>query len=215
MKTIYFVRHGETRFNRQHRHQYPETPLTELGRDQAYRAAQALTGKGIERIITSDYARAQETAHIIAESLHVPVETSPLLYEVRRPTFLWGKHHFSPRSLLFLCWYFLTALFSRHKWDNEETVRDFEDRLKDMLNMLADRPESTLAVVTHRGVMTGLGPRLRNSRSLLTLRTVIAFVNVYAVDNGEITQVTYDNGRWTIVGKNANVHLKGIGNREY
>lgn len=49
----------------------PDTPLSERGRQQARCAAQALERAGITRILSSPLLRSLETAHLIADHLHV------------------------------------------------------------------------------------------------------------------------------------------------
>ena len=56
MKTIYLIRHALSAG------QEPDAPLTPQGRAQAERLAGRLDGLGIEAVISSPYARAEETA---------------------------------------------------------------------------------------------------------------------------------------------------------
>lgn len=72
---FYFMRHGETEWNRQKRTQGQiDTLLSETGVTQAWAASERLRGRGIVCICTSPLARALETAQIQAEVLGVPVE---------------------------------------------------------------------------------------------------------------------------------------------
>lgn len=77
------VRHGESEGNRDRRFTIStETPLTDLGREQARRA-----GRHIRRhftpevIVSSPYARARETASIISAELKLPIEIEHDLHE--------------------------------------------------------------------------------------------------------------------------------------
>lgn len=73
-QTFYFMRHGETDWNRSGRVQGSvNTPLNGAGLAQARAASDALGGAGIATICTSPLDRAQLTADIIAAGLHVPV----------------------------------------------------------------------------------------------------------------------------------------------
>jgi len=78
---IYLIRHGETDSNRARIVQVPETPLSERGRDQARRLGERLADHGIERLLASDLARAEETARAIAAVTGLSVERDPLLQE--------------------------------------------------------------------------------------------------------------------------------------
>jgi broad specificity phosphatase PhoE len=68
---IYLVRHGQTEFNLERRHHgYVDSPLTELGREQARRAGEALAALIDPRdsvIFSSPLGRALQTAKIIAD----------------------------------------------------------------------------------------------------------------------------------------------------
>jgi broad specificity phosphatase PhoE len=71
---VILIRHGQTEFNRvfsvTRRDPGIRDPhLTDLGRRQAAVMAQSLRPSSLRRLITSPYARALETAEIIAEHL--------------------------------------------------------------------------------------------------------------------------------------------------
>ena len=76
MKTIYFVRHGQTLKNTQHIHQGPEEPLTDLGKKQAEAIGQVLKERNIDTIVTSPFVRAVETASIVGKELDLPLITA-------------------------------------------------------------------------------------------------------------------------------------------
>ena len=78
------VRHGETDWNAQGRIQgHIDIPLNDRGRAQARELAQALSGSGAALVITSDLARARETAEIVAAHLGIPLQVSDRLRERR------------------------------------------------------------------------------------------------------------------------------------
>jgi len=78
---VYLIRHGETEHNAARVMQRPDAPLSARGREQARRLAQRLAGSGIARILSSDYARARETAEILRGSAATPLLLEPLLRE--------------------------------------------------------------------------------------------------------------------------------------
>ncbi len=72
---LYFLRHGESRGNkdgviqgRNHSH------LTENGREQARAAGAWFRGKSIDIILTSPLARAEQTARIIGETAGIAAD---------------------------------------------------------------------------------------------------------------------------------------------
>lgn len=81
-RSFYFVRHGETDWNKAGRIQgSTDIPLNEMGRTQAEAAISVLARLPIDRIISSDLARAYETASIINAGLQKPLTVDSGLRE--------------------------------------------------------------------------------------------------------------------------------------
>ncbi len=78
---ILVARHGETALNAARVLQHPGTPLSDRGLAQADRLAARLEPLGVERILSSDYARASMTAERVGVRVRVPVEIDPVLRE--------------------------------------------------------------------------------------------------------------------------------------
>lgn len=78
---IYLLRHGETPGNANRVIQTPEVPLSERGREQARRAARRVAAAGIGHILSSDFARASQTAEPLREASGAGLELEPLLQE--------------------------------------------------------------------------------------------------------------------------------------
>lgn len=80
---LILVRHGETDWNVEQRYQGQfDVPLNSKGQWQARQAAQALTGEGIDLLISSDLRRAHATAVTIAAACDLPVKTDRRLREI-------------------------------------------------------------------------------------------------------------------------------------
>jgi broad specificity phosphatase PhoE len=76
---IYFIRHGETDLNgttdsADRIRGHVNVPLNTNGREDAAKAGEELKGKPIDYIYSSDLSRAAETADIVNEQFHVPIE---------------------------------------------------------------------------------------------------------------------------------------------
>lgn len=81
-KPFYFLRHGQTDWNLQGRIQgHTDIPLNATGLQQAFTAAQKLTGHPITHIVSSPLIRALKTAAITAESVRLPVHVDSRLME--------------------------------------------------------------------------------------------------------------------------------------
>ena len=79
---IIAIRHGETAWNVEKRIQgHLDIPLSERGRWQAGRLAQALRGEGITAVYSSDLSRAWETAETVADALGLQARGDTALRE--------------------------------------------------------------------------------------------------------------------------------------
>ena len=81
--TVIMVRHGETQLNVECKFLGTlNAPLNERGRIQAGYAREALKNRHIDRIYSSPYKRALQTAEIIDEGRDIPVTIEPELREI-------------------------------------------------------------------------------------------------------------------------------------
>ena len=71
---ILLIRHGETALNAARIVQFPDTPLSEQGVEQAARLARHLASFPVRAILSSDYARARMTAEAIRDETGLPIE---------------------------------------------------------------------------------------------------------------------------------------------
>jgi probable phosphoglycerate mutase len=79
---VLIARHGETTWNLERRMQgHRDLPLTPAGVAQAHRLADRLRSAGLARIVSSDLARAAETARIVGEATGCAVALDPALRE--------------------------------------------------------------------------------------------------------------------------------------
>jgi broad specificity phosphatase PhoE len=95
--TLFLVRHCQTDWNREPARcqGWAEVELNETGRAQARDLGRALTGRGIELLVTSHLVRARETAEILLEELGGEPATvvDPRLAETHRGE--WETRRFS------------------------------------------------------------------------------------------------------------------------
>jgi broad specificity phosphatase PhoE len=87
MLPLYFLRHGETEWNRAGRLQgHLDSPLTEKGQGQAALMASILLRelgpRPDFRLVSSPLGRARQTAGFVSEALGLPIETDPHLSEL-------------------------------------------------------------------------------------------------------------------------------------
>jgi broad specificity phosphatase PhoE len=147
--TILLARHGETDWNLERRVQgHSDTPLNETGRAQARALAETVADVTFDAIYSSDLARAQETARIVAESKGLEVTAVPDL-----------------RERNFGTWEGLTdqKILERFpdarsgSWGDGETKEEMTARVLAALQQIATaHPDGRVLVVTHGGPVRAL-----------------------------------------------------------
>jgi probable phosphoglycerate mutase len=151
------VRHGETEWNALSvvQGQDDTARLNDKGRGQAQRVAESLSATDFDLIVTSDLARATETASIIGAILSLPREADPLLRERS-----FGVLEKGPSSELLPA---VTGISKGVLVDPDarpvdgESFRDVVRRAHRFLERANDEwPTKRLLVVTHGGTIRAL-----------------------------------------------------------
>ena len=187
MAVIYFVRHGQTEENRDKVIQgHAQGTLSELGREQARKAAVRLQSTKFEAIFSSDLRRAVDTATEIAEYHESTVQKSPLLRERNAGDFQ-GK----PRAELFAAREASGLEIVDYRPPNGESYADLQLNGKQFLEKHID-PSKTdnFLIVAHGGLIRmTIGMLLKMSpRACFELPQVNACVNIIRVqDNWSVT----------------------------
>jgi broad specificity phosphatase PhoE len=153
MQVIYLIRHAETEFNRIGRVQgFTESPLSDLGREQARRLRERLRDVRFDAAACSSSARAVDTARIALDGRvpHVGYDglremnlgvwegrvAADIKKEFPRKVKLW----FDRPSQLCI--------------EDGETIRSFRRRVTSTMNTIREaNADSTIAVFTHGGVI--------------------------------------------------------------
>jgi broad specificity phosphatase PhoE len=165
---FYFLRHGETHWNREGRTQGQiDAKLNDLGRAQASRAAEALKDQPIARIVASPLSRAHDTANAVAGALGLEVTLDPGLMECHL-----GDHQGDPHGP-WLQDYFLGAYVP----PNGEHFDDFCARTWAAMERAVALGPNTL-IVAHGGLWisarryVAVEPDLRRMPNALPLHIV-------------------------------------------
>ncbi len=153
MSTLIFIRHGETDMAGKFcGHSDPE--LNAAGELQAVAVGEQVAALGIERIYSSDLLRAAQTAAVLARRIGIEVELRENLREMNFGS--WEG----------LSWQEIEARFPQEsvRWLEESPLRSapegeaysiFTARIDAAIEPLVHESQvRTIAVVTHRGVMS-------------------------------------------------------------
>lgn len=202
--TILLIRHGETAWNAERRLQgHLDIALNAEGERQAAALGAALAGERIDRILSSDLARARQTAEAIAAARGMGaaagggVECDPQLRERCYGGFegLLYSEIAARFPLEFAAWQArnVDAVLPPGK-NQGETFRSFFDRATAaILGHAARHPGQTLALVAHGGVLecayrAALGLPLETPRNF---KVHNASINRFAVEQGRLTLVSW------------------------
>mgnify|MGYP000384100069 CR=1 FL=1 len=196
---IYFVRHGETDWNKERKIQgQVDIPLNEFGRHLARETAKGLRDVPFDVCFTSPLGRARETAQIILQGRDVPILEDKRILEMNFGV-LEGK----------CC--------SKEGWDVPDSFRMFFDdpvhyqapeggedfqavrkRTGDFLNWLFAQEQyrdSTVLVTTHGAAMAGLLNNLKK-------KPLAEYWGVGVHKNCGVTEVDVTDGRIDIISEN-------------
>ena len=176
---LYFVRHGETDWNREPARcqGWADVPLNATGRRQARQLGAHLSGGGIQAIVTSHLARARQTAEIIRGELggEPPLTVDERLAETHRGRWEsrlfkdiiaeepdeWRRYRQEPRSFTF---------------PGGESLAAHQRRVLEAVRDAALRDRTTL-IVTHGG-------SIRLARCFLEGRGIAAFHETKTTNGG-------------------------------
>ncbi len=202
---VYFVRHGESEGNVIDVVQTPQTPLSDIGIDQARMVAYRFKRISIETIIASDYKRTQQTAEEISKVAQKEIVFSPLLREYKQASCLMGKHYKDPELIK------IRKQMKKHEDDpgwhyqDEENYFDFVKRGKQALKMLAKREEHSIAVVTHGLLLSLMGALVLFDDHLSP--EILNDFRKFHISNTGITIMDYEDDTWSLKTWNDHAHL--------
>jgi len=193
---ILLIRHGETPGNRDRIIQFPDTPLSDRGLEQAARLGQRLANEPIGEIWVSDHTRAQQTAAAVERTTGAPLEVLVDLGE-RSLGDLRGRPYSDLDFDPFVPGYQPPG---GESWEifHERVDRAWDQIERRWLEHFADRAEeSHFAVVTHGLVLRSLFERrllstseldthANDQRQVSIANTAISFVEPTRLDNGAL-----------------------------
>lgn len=205
-KTLYLIRHGETNTNVERRFSSPDDSLTDKGRQQAGLIAKRLCSLPIERIYTSSYDRAHETATIINQTLNVKLDTDDRLIEVRFPSEVVGQLRTPETQAIMseirdnvhpLDWHFSDA----------ESWSEVHNRVNNFLEEVINTPEEHILVVSHGSLLQAIARCMMLGDLLtpqITQRVELFFHNA----NTGLSICDRIGERWRIRTWNEHLHLE-------
>lgn len=203
MKTVYFIRHGQSTGNASIMHQQgSQTGLTSKGMRQAKTMAAHMKKFALEAILSSPFIRAKATAEALSEETGLPITFSELFVERRRPSIQLKKRKTSPGFIWAQLHLMLFSRFSTYRYSDEETPSDLLLRAREALAFVANRPETNIAVITHGRFMRALYADITLGEGI-TGRGYLRLTRTMKMHNTALLVATFDNGVWAVKKWNA------------
>jgi probable phosphoglycerate mutase len=141
---IYLARHGRTNYNDLNLcngDPNVDVHITKVGAKQAETLADKLKDVAIDRVFVSEMQRTQQTAEIVNQFHHAPMETVPLLNDHRS-----GYEGKNAQLLLGA----LDAADDRWtaRFNGGESIEDMKQRVETFINELKAKPYKAVLIVT-------------------------------------------------------------------
>ena len=209
---LLFVRHGQSGKNVEGRFGgHSMTPLSELGRQQAGKTAEALASEEVSVIYSSDLPRAVETAEPLSEMLGVELNKTSVFRE-RNVGVLEGLTFEEAKQKHPDDYYALVRRDVNHKITNGESYRDLLDRSTRTLNeILRTHRGRQVAIYSHTGticfltlyLMNAIHRRTKNTPWLLTSNCGINRFEIRRRDNVRVVALNDTRHLTEITGNNS------------
>ena len=201
---LYFVRHGETVWNkRQILQGHLDSDLTETGIKQTHQLGKRLKDFKLDRVYASDLGRASKTARIIADYLEMPVKMDTGLRERNLGIFqglLWDE---TERRFPDEYWRYRNA-GPDYRIPNGESWNEAEERIIGTIRHIAVKNDGQRAlVVTHGGLMNILFRHV--------LQIPHGAPRRFTLKNSSISKLIITNGEWWLDILGDTHHLNGDG----
>lgn len=196
---VYIIRHGETESNKNKVHQYPDTPLSLLGKQQAEEIAEKLLSANITKIYSSDLIRATDTAKIISEKIKTNLSLMPEIREIKKPSQIWGKNHGDKEILKIKEQIDKNYHLKDWHYSDEENFFDVKERTKKFINYLKTLKETENVLVVTHGYIAKMFLALVIFDEKLTPEVYLKIYQNVRISNVSISNFIYSNNKWELV----------------
>lgn len=203
---IYIVRHGQSMSSALKNYDSGDSKLTSVGIKQVSKVATRINRLPIDIIISSDYARALQTAEIIGKKVRKKYVVTTLLREEKHPSDIISK--LADNSEVVEIKKRMYENRNKRKWhfSDEENFFDLKNRMIKFLGFLKRRKENNLLIISH-------GQAIRMLISILIFGNQLTADIFYKMRtalllrNTGITVCDYFENQWKLVTWNDHTHL--------
>lgn len=192
---IYLIRHSESIDDIENCYGgIADFELTENGKNKVREHREEIDSYGIERIYTSPYKRAYQTAQILNENIKVELKVIEDIRELNSNGILSGVNKELAKNIF-------SYVFQKEEYKNTgyylgktflggEDIEKFDNRVKEAIKLIIKDSEdlNTIAIVTHGNVHKSIFKNILNVGQ-----------EIEKIDDVATTTLNYDNGKFNIV----------------
>lgn len=202
---IYFVRHGESAYNAARVFQPGTVELSEKGVEQAKIVADRFKNIDVDKIITSDYKRARQTAEIISSTINKEVIATPLARERKNPSEIHGKSVEDEEALRIKRLSEDGFADKDFHYSDEENFHDLKARAIKLIEFINKHNENNVLVVIHGTILRCVTAVMMFSDGLTAEE--FRHFNFFSMENTGITVCEKQADKWRLIAWNDHAHL--------
>ncbi len=198
---LFLIRHGESEANRLGFFAgQSDTPLTDVGHEQARRAVAFFHDIAVDTVISSDLTRAMDTARPTAEFFGLPVIPEPGMREVFAGD--WEGMPFADLPKASPEQYHLWKTdIGNVAFPNGETIEEAAFRAQETIRKIAEQhPQETVVIASHGGIIRAL-------LALWQCGNVQAMQHAAWAPNASVSEILCENGTFRVVRTGITEHL--------
>ncbi len=192
---IYLIRHSESIDDIENCYGgIADFDLTENGKNKVKESRKEISNYGIEKIYTSPYKRAYQTAQILNENINVELKIVDDIRELNSHGIRSGVNKELAKNIF-------SYVFQKEEYKNTgyylgktflggEDIEEFDKRIKEGINFIIRDSEGleSIAIVTHGGVHRSIFKNILNINK-----------KIDEIDDVAITILEYNNGKFEII----------------
>ena len=210
-KTVYLLRHGQSKDNVAPVFQSTTSPLSDIGLEQAKFIAERVSKVSFEALVSSPLQRTKQTAEEISLSTGKPIEFSKLFVERIKPTYIDGKPYTDEKADKLWQEWEKSLYTPGMKAEDGENYDDILDRAENALAFLQNKTEQSIVVVSHGYFLRTIVAKVLLGDTI-TSEAFRHFQKSASMENTGMTVLWYQDGfeeepAWRLWTYNDNAHL--------
>ena len=206
MKRVYLVRHGQTNGNSVGYVPNKEEPLNETGLMQAAQLAERVENLSVDKLVVSDFLRAQQPLAPVVEQKKREPEVVPAFGEMFEPTSIHGLKDEDEKVIEHRTNRNANVANAAWRQEDGENFYDLHERINTAREYLEDLETESVLVVSHSFflqffVASILLDTKKPTEDLFHIATTLQ------MSNTGISYLTYDEGKWRVIIHNDHAHF--------